>query len=133
MSISQADSLLGGMWATVATIVVYRASSDASAAAALSRVAATAVSFGLCQLYLVAFPFSVWGLVILIGLGSVIMTLLSRRSDIVTTGITTTAVMVVAGLSPDEAWLQPMLRLFDTLIAVAVAMVSARVAWMRSV
>ena len=127
-----ADDLLGGMWATIATVFVYRTSINASVTAALSRVASTAVSFLPCQLYLVVLPFSAWGLVILIGLGSVIVTLLNRRGDIVTTCITISVVMVAAGVSPSEAWLQPMLRLFDTCPGVAVAVGFARLALRRS-
>jgi uncharacterized membrane protein YccC len=56
----------------------------------------------------------------LIGIGAVVMTLLGRRDDIVTTGITTAVVMVVAAMSPQDAWRQPLLRLVDTVIGIAV-------------
>jgi hypothetical protein len=52
------------------------------------------VSFALCLIDLLLFPFHAWGMAILIGVGSVIMMLLGRHQDIVTTGITTTVVMV---------------------------------------
>ena len=45
---------------------------------------------------------------------------LGRRDDIVTTGITTTVVMVVAAMSPQDAWRQPLLRLADTVVGIAV-------------
>ena len=45
---------------------------------------------------------------------------LDRRDDIITTGITTTVVMVVAALSPQDAWHQPLLRLADTLVGIAI-------------
>jgi uncharacterized membrane protein YccC len=48
------------------------------------------------------------------------MILLDRREEIVTTGITTAVVMVVAAMSPQEAWQQPLLRVIDTLVGVAV-------------
>jgi len=48
------------------------------------------------------------------------MMLLGRRDDIITTAITTTVVMVVAAISPQEAWRQPLLRLVDTVIGIAV-------------
>jgi hypothetical protein len=54
------------------------------------------------------------------GIGTVIMVYLGRRDHIVTTGITTTVVMVVAAMSPQEAWHQPLLRLADTVVGVAV-------------
>jgi uncharacterized membrane protein YccC len=119
-SISAADDLLGGMWAVIATAFVYRESYDRSVTAALSRVSATGVSFILCLAYLLVFPFSIWGLITLIGLGSLILTLMMRPGDVVTASITTTVVLVVAGLSPSDAWLQPILRLVDTLVGVAV-------------
>jgi uncharacterized membrane protein YccC len=119
-SISRDDDLLGGMWAVVATIFVYRYSYEQSVGAALSRIAATSVSFVLCFVYLLFFPFHAWGMGVLIGLGAVVMSLLRRPDDVITTGITTAVVMVVAAISPDHAWRQPILRLFDTLIGVAV-------------
>jgi hypothetical protein len=59
----------------------------------------------------------------LIGIGTVIMALLGRRDDIVTTGITTAVVMVVAAMSPEDAWHQPLLRLADTVVGIAVGVV----------
>jgi uncharacterized YccA/Bax inhibitor family protein len=56
----------------------------------------------------------------LIGIGTVVMELLGRREDIVTTGITTAVVMVVAAMSPEDAWHQPLLCLADTLVGIAV-------------
>jgi hypothetical protein len=41
---------------------------------------------------------------VLIGVGTVVMMLLGRRDDIVTTGITTAVVMVVVAVSPQVAW-----------------------------
>ena len=119
-SLSVSDDLLGGMWAMVATLFVYRDSYERSVAAALSRMASTSVSFILCLVYLLIFPFSMWGLVALIGIGAFALTLIGRSGDIVTTGITTAVVMVVVALSPEVAWLQPILRVADTLVGVAV-------------
>jgi uncharacterized membrane protein len=48
------------------------------------------------------------------------MMLLGRREDIVTTGITTSVVMVVAAMSPHDAWQQPLLRVVDTVVGIAV-------------
>jgi len=47
------------------------------------------------------------------------MAALGRRSDIVTTGITTAVVMIVAANSPQDAWQQPVLRLIDTVVGIA--------------
>ena len=119
-SVSRDDDLLGCMWAVAATVFVYRYSYDSSIGAAVSRMWATSLSFGLCLIYLLFFPFSLAGMVTLIGIGAVTMSLLDRPDDIVTTGITTAVVMVVAGLSPTSAWKQPILRLVDTIVGVGV-------------
>lgn len=124
-SVSRNDDLLGGMWAVVATIFVYRYSYEESAGAALSRMGATSLSFALCFLYLLFLPFHVWGLAMLIGVGAVAMSLLRRPDDIITTGITTAVVMVVAAISPDHAWKQPLLRVVDTIVGVAVGVAGA--------
>jgi uncharacterized membrane protein YgaE (UPF0421/DUF939 family) len=114
------DALLGGMWATVATMFVFRETRASSLAAGISRLIATCVSFALCLAYLVIFPFHPVGLAALLGIGTVIMMYLGRRDDIVTTGITTVVVMVVAAMSPQDAWHQPLLRLADTVVGIAV-------------
>src|SRR5580692_2334769 len=87
-SISRDDDLLGGMWAVVATIFVYRDSNAEIVRSALSRMAATTVSFALCLVYLLIFPFHLWGMAALIGIGTVAVTLIGRPDDSVTTGIT---------------------------------------------
>jgi len=120
-SIVDKDSgLLGGMWAAVATLFVFRASRGDSLSAGASRLLATSVSFALCLAYLWFFPFTVPGLAALIGIGTLAMMLLGRQEDIVTTGITTVVVMVVAAISPTDAWQQPVLRLVDTVVGVGI-------------
>jgi uncharacterized membrane protein YccC len=86
---------------------------------------ATSLSFALCFLYILFLPFHVWGLAMLIGVGAVAMSLLRRPDDIITTGITTAVVMVVAAISPDHAWKQPILRVVDTIVGVAVGVAGA--------
>jgi uncharacterized membrane protein YccC len=112
------DDLLGGMWAVIATIFVYRYGYQQTIAAALSRMAATLVSFVLCLLYPLFLPFDVWGMASLIGIGAVLMVWLGRPDDVITTGITTAVVMEVAVISPEQAWKQPILRVVDKLAAV---------------
>jgi uncharacterized membrane protein YgaE (UPF0421/DUF939 family) len=124
-SISRDDDLLGGMWAVVATIFVYRNSNAESVRSALSRMAATTVSFALCLVYLLIFPFHPWGMAALIGIGTIVVTIMGRPDDTVTTGITIAVVMVVAALSPGDAWRQPVLRLIDTAVGVAVGVAAA--------
>lgn len=114
------DQLLGGMWSAVATLFVYRHSYNESVSAALSRMAATSLSFVLCLIYLSLFPSGSLGMAILIAIGAVLMIMMNRPGDVMTTSITTVVVMVVAEVSPQHAWHQPVLRLIDTLIGVSV-------------
>jgi uncharacterized membrane protein YccC len=117
---SRDDQLLGGMWAVAATVFVCRESYKESASAALSRAAATLLSFILCLGFLLFLPFSSWGMAFLIAIGAVILIMINRPADVITASITTAVVMVVAGISPQHAWHQPILRLVDTLIGIAV-------------
>jgi uncharacterized membrane protein YccC len=57
---------------------------------------------------------------VLIGIGTVAMALLGRRDDIVTAGITTAVVMVVAAMSPEDAWERPSLHIADTVVGIAI-------------
>ena len=66
------------------------------------------------------FPFTPAGLAMLIGLGTAIVIVLGRRDEIVTTGITTTVVMVVAAMDVRHARLQPLLRFLDTVVGIAI-------------
>jgi uncharacterized membrane protein YgaE (UPF0421/DUF939 family) len=111
--------LLGGMWAVVATVFVFRDTRLRSLSAGIARLIATCASFALCLLYLLLFPFTPEGMAALIAIGTLVITLLGRRDDIVTVGITTVVVMVVAAMSPADAWQQPLLRLADTMVGIA--------------
>ncbi len=119
-AISKANMLLGVMWATVATVFVQHTTITSTLEGALSRMVATGISFVLCLVYLAVFPFHVWGLALLIGLGTAITTIVGRPNEIITTGITTTVVMIVAAMSPEHRWEQPILRLGDTIIGTVV-------------
>jgi uncharacterized membrane protein YccC len=116
--VDQASDFLGGMWAVVAVVFVFRDTRAHALSAGIARLVATCVSFALCLPYLLLFPFTPVGLATLLGIGLLVLELLGRRDDIVTTGITTTVVMVVAAMSPKTAWQQPLLRLFDTLVGI---------------
>jgi uncharacterized membrane protein YgaE (UPF0421/DUF939 family) len=122
-SVSRENDLLGGMWAVVATIFVFRQ----SARAATSRTLATVVSFALCFLYFLIFPFNVFGMVAVIWIGTVVLVLIGRAEDIVTAAITTAVVFVIAGISPGAAWIQPILRLVDTAVGILVGLLASRV------
>jgi hypothetical protein len=119
------DEFLGGMWAVVATIFVLRGSYEESAKAALLRTSATLLSFGRCLVYLLVFAFRVWGMVVLIAIGAIVLDLIGRSEDVITASITTTVVMVVAAISPQQAWRQPILRLIDTIVGIAVGIAGA--------
>lgn len=114
------SDFLGGMWAAVAAIFVFRDTQQGSLAAGLARLIATGVSFALCLPYFVLFPFTPVGMAAVLALGTIIMMVLGRREDILTTAITTVVVMVVAAISSKDAWLQPLLRLADTIIGIAI-------------
>jgi uncharacterized membrane protein YccC len=124
-SVSAADDVLGGVWAVIATVVVYRTGFDGSASAALTRMAATLVSFSLCLIYLLVLPVDPVGLAVMIGVSGLAATLLGRPQDAVTAGITTAIVLGVASLSPHDAWQQPVLRLVDTALGTAVGLGTA--------
>jgi uncharacterized membrane protein YccC len=124
-SVSGSDDVLGGLWAVIATIFVCRDSREHSMTAALSRGAATSVSFVLCLAYLLIFPPSVWGMAILIAIGTLVVTLIHRPADAVTTSITTAVIMLVAVLSPHDPWQQPILRFFDTVVGIVVGLAGA--------
>jgi uncharacterized membrane protein YccC len=120
--VDESSDFLGGMWAVVATVFVFRETRLRSLSAGIERLIATCVSFALCLLYLSLFPFTPVGMAALIAIGTVVMALLGRRDDIVTVGITTVVVMVVAAMSPVDAWQQPVLRLADTMVGIAVGL-----------
>jgi hypothetical protein len=49
-----------------------------------------------------------------------------RRGEVraITTGITTTVVMVAAAITPNHAWHQPILRMIDTIVGNAVGVLA---------
>jgi hypothetical protein len=61
----------------------------------------------------------------MIGIGAIIVAIRGRPDDTITTGITIAVIMVVAALSPHDAWRQPVLRLVDTAVGVAVGIATA--------
>jgi hypothetical protein len=124
-SISTSDDLLGGMWAVIAAVFVYRTSYQESVSAAWSRSVATLLSFVLCFVYLLLAPFHPWALAALIGLGALVLTVVGRPGDVATAAITTAVVMVAAAISPHDAWEQPILRLADTAIGVTIGLAAA--------
>jgi uncharacterized membrane protein YccC len=70
--------------------------------------------------YLLIFPVSGPGIAMLIALGTIVMLLLGREEDAVTTGITTAVVLLAAAISSRQAWQQPILRLIDTIVGIVI-------------
>jgi uncharacterized membrane protein YccC len=124
-SVSRPDELLGGMWAAIAAIFVFRDSYQRSVTAAASRISATLASFVLCLIYLAFLPFHIWGLALLTGASALVVTLAGRPDDAITAAITTTVIMVVVAVSPAHAWEQPILRFVDTVVGVVVGIAAA--------
>ena len=118
--VDSATDLLGGMWAAIAATFVFRNSDAASVAAGIGRLISTCVGFALCLGYLWFWPATPWGMALLLAVGAIIMALSGRRDDIITMAITVIVVMVVAEITPRDAWLQPILRLGDTIVGVAI-------------
>ena len=118
--VARSDDVLGGMWAAVVAIFVFRDTEFASMAAGVSRLIATTVSFAVCLPYLFIFHATPLGMALVLAIGSLVMTFLGRRDDNIITAITTVVVMVVAQLDPKNSWDQPILSLLDTAVGVAV-------------
>jgi uncharacterized membrane protein YccC len=91
----------------------------------VSRVAATIVSFAYCLAYLAFLPFHAWALALLVAVSALTATLIGRPGDANAAAITTSVVLIVAAVTPHDAWEQPILRLADTVIGVAVGVGSA--------
>lgn len=121
--VSEANVLLGVMWATVATVFVQHIDYTSTLNSVVSRMVATSISVVLCLVYLLLFPFHVWGLALVIALGAIATTLLGRPNELITTGITTAVVLVVGAVLPEHRWEQPILRLVETLIGTIVGAV----------
>ena len=118
--VDKRDVFLGGMWATFATVFVFRETRVDSLSAGIALLIATCVSFALCLAYLAILSFHPVGLAALLAIGTMTMMYVGRRDDIVATGITTTMVMVVAAIDPQDAWHEPLLRLVDTALGIAI-------------
>jgi uncharacterized membrane protein YgaE (UPF0421/DUF939 family) len=111
---------VGVLWAVISTVFVFRDTRAHSLSAGLSRLVATFVSFALCLMYLTLFRANPLAMMVLITVGTLLMMLLSRRDDIGLTAITTAVVLIVAASVSQDAWQQPLLRLMDTIVGVAV-------------
>jgi uncharacterized membrane protein YgaE (UPF0421/DUF939 family) len=124
-AVSKPDTLIGGLWAVIATLFVYRTSYDESATSALSRMAATLVSFAVALIYLLLAPFHPWGLALVIAVATVVPALIGRPQDAVTSAITAAVIVGVTAVNPHHAWEQPIMRLADTALGVAIGVSAA--------
>lgn len=124
-SLSAADDAVGGLWAVIATIFVYRETHRQSLAAALTRASATLFSFALCLIYLLFFGFHPVGLAVVVGVGTFGLMAIVRGEDVVTAGVTSAIILVLAGLTPRSAWEEPILRVVDTAVGIGVGIVAS--------
>ncbi len=120
--VASASDILSGMWAVSATVFVFRTAGVSSLTAGIGYLVATGVSFLLCLAYLALFPFTALGLGAVIGAGVVVLAVLNRRDDIIMAGVTSTILMVVARMRPEHAWVEPLLRMGDTLVGLVVGL-----------
>jgi uncharacterized membrane protein YccC len=65
---------------------------------------------------------------VLIGLGTFLLMAIGRDELVITAGITTAVAMVVAAVSPHDAWQQPILRAVDTAVGIAVGVAASSIA-----
>jgi uncharacterized membrane protein YccC len=121
-SFGASSEVVGTLWAIVSTVYVFRDTRAKSLSASIGRLIATVVSFMLCFAYLLLFPFTPIGLLAVLAWGTLVMMVLGRRDEIGLTGVTTAVVMLVAAVDVQDAWQQPLLRLMETLIGIAVGM-----------
>jgi uncharacterized membrane protein YccC len=116
----KSSDTIGAMWAAIAAAFVFRDSRAQAVSAGIARLRATCVSFVLCQIYLSFFPPTAIGMAVIIGAGTLTVSALHWREDVITAAITTIVVMVLAQLDPHNAWYQPVLRFLDTLLGIAI-------------
>jgi len=114
---------VGMLWAVISTVFVYKDTRSHSLSAGISRMIATIISLALCMSYLLLFPITPFGMAALILIGTLVTISLGRREEIGLTAITTAVVMIVAANDPQNALQQPLLRLADTVIGIAIGVV----------
>jgi uncharacterized membrane protein YccC len=119
-SLSHADDLVGALWAVIATAFVFRTTEGESITAAKTRVAATALSFALCFVYLLFLPSHPWGLALLIGVSTLLLIALGQSGDVGVAAITIGALMVIAALGPHDPWKQPLIGAVSTAVGIAI-------------
>jgi uncharacterized membrane protein YccC len=119
-SVAWPSTPVGVLWAVISTVFVYKDTRANTLSAAMARLVATFASFVLCLTYLWLLPATTIGMAALIAIGVLMMIFIGRRDETNLTAITIAVIMIVAASSPQEARLQPLLRLIDTLLGVTV-------------
>lgn len=118
--VARDDDLLGGMWAAIAAVFVFRDTGRATISASIARLIATAVSCGTCLVLLLLVRPTAIGMALILTVGTLLLTAMNLREAVVTMAITTIVVMVVAILGPESGRTQPLLRFIDTVVGIAV-------------
>jgi uncharacterized membrane protein YgaE (UPF0421/DUF939 family) len=113
---------VGILWAVISAVFVFRDTREHSLSAGMSRIFATSVSFALCLAYLLIFPANALGMAILVAVGTLLLMVTNRRDEIGLLAITTAVILIVAAQNPELAWQQPLRRLADTVLGVAVGL-----------
>jgi uncharacterized membrane protein YccC len=111
---------VGVLWAVISTVFVYKDTRAHSLSAGISRLIATLASFALCLIYPWLLPVTTIGMAALIAIGALLMMLIDRRDETGLTAITIAVIMIIAASDPQDAWRQPLLRLADTIVGIAV-------------
>jgi uncharacterized membrane protein YccC len=111
---------VGVLWAVISTVFVYKDTRAHSLSAGIARLIATLASFALCLTYLWLLPVTTIGMAALIAIGALLMMLIDRRDETGLTAITIAVIMIIAASDPQDAWRQPLLRLADTIVGIAV-------------
>ena len=111
---------VGVLWAVISTVFVYKDSRAHSLSAGLARLTTTFASFALCLVYLSLLPATVVGMAALIAIGVLLMLLVGRPDETGLTAITIAVIMIVATEHPQDPWMQPILRLVDTVVGITV-------------
>lgn len=114
---------VGELWAVISTVFVYKDSRAHSLTAGMARLIATFVSFALCMIYLWLLPATIIGMAALIAIAVLLMMLIGRQDELGLTAITIAVIMIVAADKPQDAELQPILRLVDTVVGIAVGVI----------
>ena len=116
------------LWAVISTVFVYKDTRTHSLSAGISRLIATFAGFALCLIYLSLLPATTIGMGALIAIGVLLMIIIGRRDETGLTAITIAIIMIIATNNPQDAWLQPLLRLVDTLVGISVGVASKWIA-----